>query len=81
MRKLGKGRYCENLATKYKSIEPASHDALFLFNLFKSQYKHGGVRVGGKSYRECVFVDEGHPDLYGAYELFEARDGRRVGFK
>lgn len=78
---LGKGHYYESLAHKFKSIDPRHHDGLFVFNLFKSQAKYGGIRVRNKMYKECVFVNGDHSELYQRYTVFKSKDGIKMGLK
>ncbi|MBD2292143.1 hypothetical protein H6G06_01275 [Anabaena sphaerica FACHB-251] len=79
--KLEKGEYLENLIGRFDSINPENYDSKFIFNLFKAQFRYGGVTVQGKLYKECVFVHEEYIDKYNDYTLIMCKDGIRMGLK
>jgi len=78
---LDKGIYYKSLANTFSSIVPEDYKSAFLFNLFKSQAKYGGVCVKGKRYIDCVFYNENYPKLYNDYDIFICKDGKKVGLK
>ena len=53
--KINKGKYYTSLAGKFQNINPEYYYSIFIFNLFKSQIKYGGVMVNGKKYTHCTY--------------------------
>ena len=78
---LAEGFYSESLAHKYDNIDILEHSAVFLFNLFKSQAKHGGIIVNGKKYVDCVFYNSAYPESYKDYDLFTSKNGEIIGLR
>ena len=74
-RVLPEGKYYESLANKFNSINPNDYSAKFLFNLFKSQYKFGGVVINDQNYTQCSFYNENFPKLYEDCVIFTCQDG------
>jgi len=72
---LLEGKYYESLANKFNSINPSDYSAKFLFNLFKSQYKFGGVIINDQNYTQCSFYNPEFSDLYKNCVKFTCQDG------
>lgn len=78
---LGSGCYHEQLSHKFKEISPSKYDSRFVFHLFKSQAKHGGVRIDGQQFVECVFYLSEFPEYFDGYRLITCGDGQQLGVK
>lgn len=55
---LEEGNYYPPVQSILKEINPEKYDSKFIYNLFKSQYIYGGVRINGILYKTCNFF---HP--------------------
>ena len=76
-----KGEYYESLMNEFKEINPGEYDSRYLFNLFKSQYKYGGVVIRDKKYEYCTFYNSDFPELYDGYDLFKCKDSILLAVK
>ena len=72
---LDDGKYFQSLANKFNSIDPVNYSSKFIFNLFKSQYKFGGVVINDQNFTQCSFYNEEFPDLYEECVKFTCQDG------
>ena len=72
------GKLYPSLAGVYENIEPADHDSKFVYNLFKSQFIFGGVRVREKQYLRCKFFCAEYSDSYAGWDIWECSDGVKV---
>lgn len=78
-KRVTKGRYCESLVEKFKDLNPNDYDGVTFFNIFKSQYVYGGVKIKGKVYKNCAFFDERLSNFYPSkYEVIICSDGERL---
>ncbi|WP_185150645.1 formyltransferase family protein [Cytobacillus dafuensis] len=73
--------YYENLINKFVSISPEDYDSTFLFHLFKSQKKYGGVKIQGRTYTTCHFFNRNFKELYEGYSIFTCKDGVKIGIR
>ncbi|NMC99882.1 MAG: hypothetical protein GYA62_09190, partial [Bacteroidales bacterium] len=78
---IGLGKYYESLVGKYKNLNIEEFDSKFVFNLFKSQFKYGGVIIKNKTYTECVFYNPNFINFYKNYDIYSCLDGEKVGLK
>jgi hypothetical protein len=72
--KISKGKYYTSLTGKFQNIDPKYYDSIFIFNLFKSQIKYGGVVINGKKYTHCTYYFDQFKEYFIDKYIVECKD-------